>query len=67
MEYINGEPMCYACMAMGIQEEQTIRKDYTAQQKQVSSQTSVRTDENAVASKSDDTDSTANHREVKYN
>jgi hypothetical protein len=27
----------------------------------------VRTDENAVASKSDDTDSTANHREVKYN
>jgi hypothetical protein len=93
MEYINGEAMCYGCMAMGIQEEQascktisatesaklheqlpyqniaqqTIRKDYTAQQKQVSSQTSVRTDENAVASKSDDTDSTANHREVKYN
>jgi hypothetical protein len=23
MEYINGEPMWYACMAMGIQEEQT--------------------------------------------
>jgi seryl-tRNA synthetase len=93
MEYINGEPMWYACMAMGIQEEQTscktisttesaklheqlpyqniaqqtIRKDYTAQQKQVPSQTSVRTEENAVANKSDDTDSTANHREVKYN
>ena len=23
MEYINGEPMCYACKTMGIQEEQT--------------------------------------------
>jgi hypothetical protein len=23
MEYINGEPMCFACKAMGIQEEQT--------------------------------------------
>ena len=91
LEYINGEPMCYACKAMGIQEEQTscktisttesakqheqlpyqniaqktIRKDSTAQHKQVPSQTSVRTDENAVATKSDDTDSTANHREVK--
>ena len=84
--------MCYACKAMGIQEEQTsckaisttesakpheqlpyqniaqqtIRKDSTAQQKQVPSQTSVRTEENAVANKYDDTDSTANHREVKY-
>jgi hypothetical protein len=92
MEYINGEPMCYASKAMGIQEEQTsckaisttesakpheqlpyqniaqqtIRKDSTAQQKQVPSQTSVRTEENAVANKYDDTDSTANHREVKY-
>jgi hypothetical protein len=92
MEYINGEPTCYTCKAMGIQEEQTscktifttestkpheqlpyqniaqqtIRKDSTAQQKQVPSQTSIRTDENAVANKYDDTDSTANHREVKY-
>ena len=63
MEYINREPTCYACKAMGIQEEhtscktisttesakpheqlpyqniaqQTIRKDSTAQQKQVPS------------------------------
>lgn len=85
--------MCYACKAMGIQEEQTscktisttesaklheqlpyqniaqqtIRKDSKAQQKQVPSQTSVRTDEKAVANKPGDTDSTAKHREVKYN
>jgi hypothetical protein len=30
MEYINGEAMCYACMAMGIQEEQTICKIISA-------------------------------------
>ena len=47
--------------------QQTIRKDSTAQQKQVPTQTSVRTDENAVANKSGNTDSTAKHREVKYN
>jgi hypothetical protein len=53
-------------LVFGIYNVPTIRKDSTAQQKQVPSQTSIRTDENAVANKYDDTDSTANHREVKY-